>query len=130
MLHQRTEGNPLFLVAVVDELVRQGLLREETAGWSLMGSMEAAVVGVPENLRKLIDQQFDQLSPAEQEILEAASVAGSEFAAAAVAAGVEQTVEAVETWCATLARRGQFVQITRCGGLARWHGHDALWVPP
>ena len=117
VLHQRTEGNPLFLVAVVDELVRQGLLREETTGWSLMGSMEAAVVGVPENLGKLIDQQFDRLSPAEQEILEAASVAGSEFAAAAVAAGVGQTVEAVETWCATLVRRGQFVQSQ---GVADW----------
>jgi predicted ATPase/DNA-binding winged helix-turn-helix (wHTH) protein len=116
-LHQRTDGNPLFLVAVVDELVRQGLLREESVGWSLVGSMEAAVVGVPENLGKLIDQQIERLPAAEQEILEAASVAGSEFAAAAVAAAVEQTVEAVETWCAALARRGQFVQSQ---GVADW----------
>ena len=44
-------------------------------------------------------------------------MAGGEFAAAAVAAGVEQAVEAVETWCTTLARRGQFVQSQ---GVADW----------
>jgi predicted ATPase len=117
LLHRRTEGNPMFLVAMVDELVRQGLLREETAGWSLAGDMAAAVVGVPESLRKLVDQQLERLSPAEQEILEAASVAGKEFAAAAVAAEVEQAAEEVETRCATLSRRGQFVHTQ---GVADW----------
>src|SRR5262249_9819892 len=32
-LHQRTTGNPLFLTAVVDALVRQGTLRESATGW-------------------------------------------------------------------------------------------------
>jgi tetratricopeptide (TPR) repeat protein len=116
VLHQRTEGNPLFLV-VVDELMRQGLLQEETVGWSLVGSMEAAVVGVPENLRKLSDQQLERLSPAAQEILEAASVAGSEFAAAAVAAGLGGDADEVEEGCARLARREQFL---RAAGTDVW----------
>ena len=45
-------------------------------------------MGVPETLRQLIEQQFERLAPAEQALVEAASVAGVEFAAAAVAAGV------------------------------------------
>jgi predicted ATPase len=105
VLHQRTEGHPLFLVTLVDELVRQG-----SAGWALMGSLDAVSVGVPESLRQLIEHQLEQLPPDVQQILEAASVAGLEFAAAVVAAGVEQGVEAVEDRVATLARRGQFIQ--------------------
>src|SRR5262249_16799862 len=38
LLHQRTDGHPLFLVAAVDELVRQGVLRESATGWELVGS--------------------------------------------------------------------------------------------
>jgi predicted ATPase len=44
-------------------------------------------------------------------------VAGREFAAAAVAAAVDTTVDVVEARCATLARRGQFV---RTEGTDEW----------
>ena len=96
VLHQRTTGNPLFLVTVVDQLVRQGMVREKGAGWELVGELSAVTEGVPESLRQLIEQQLEQLSPEEQELLETASVVGREFAAAAVAAGVAQEVPVVE----------------------------------
>ena len=38
ILHQRTSGNPLLLVAMVDELVRQRLLEAEGAAWREQGS--------------------------------------------------------------------------------------------
>jgi tetratricopeptide (TPR) repeat protein len=110
LLHQRTNGNPLFLVTVVDELVRQGRLGEDAAVWPLGGDLAAAVASVPESLRQLIERQFVRLPPAEQALLEAASVAGREFAAATVAAVVDELVEAVESRCATLSRQGQFLQ--------------------
>jgi tetratricopeptide (TPR) repeat protein len=116
-LHQRTEGNPLFLVTVLDELVRRGVVRPAPAGWDLVGGVEAAMVGVPESLRQLIDRQLAQLPPGAQRILEAAAVVGVEFTAAAVAAGVGQAVERVEEWCAGWARRGQFV---RAHGAVEW----------
>jgi predicted ATPase len=68
---------------------------------------------MPENLRWLIERQFEQLAPEEQVLLEAASVAGKEFAVAAVAAGIDRSIDEVETWCAYLARRGRFVRA--CG---------------
>jgi predicted ATPase len=110
VLHQRTEGNPLFLVAVVDELMRQGVVQQGPTGWELSEGIAAVGVAVPESLRQLVEQQLEQLPPEEQQILEAASIVGLEFAAAAVAAGAEQGVEAVEDRSATWARRGQFVQ--------------------
>ncbi len=110
MLHQRTDGNPLFLVTLVNTLVREGKLVESTAGWELPEGLEAMAVDVPDSLRQLIELHLDQVRPEDQTILEAASVAGAEFSAAAVAAGVELDAESVEARCEALARRAQFVQ--------------------
>ena len=117
VLHHRTNGNPFFLVTVVEELVRQGILVPQATGWTFRGDLETVAVGVPENVRQLIDQQLAQVRPEVQAIMEAASVAGIEFSAAAVAAAVDQTMEDVEACCDALARRGQFV---RSLGLAEW----------
>ena len=73
----------------------------------------SVIVDIPESLRHVIDQQLEQLHPAERACLEAASVAGREFSAAAVAAGTDDRVEELEARYAALARRGQFVQA--CG---------------
>ena len=37
VLHQRTQGNPLFVIAVVDELIRHQVVREGPAGWAMRG---------------------------------------------------------------------------------------------
>jgi hypothetical protein len=95
----------LFLVAVVDVLVRQGTLRDAATGGEVGEDLEATMRGVPDSLRQLIEQQLVQLAPDVQALLEAASVAGKEFAVAAVAAAVAQEVEAVEDR-ATLPARG------------------------
>jgi DNA-binding winged helix-turn-helix (wHTH) protein/tetratricopeptide (TPR) repeat protein len=117
MVHQRTDGNPLFLVTLVDTLVQQGALEEGATGWVLPGGLEAVDVALPESLRQLIEQHLEQVSTEDQTILEAASVAGVEFSAAAVAAGVEGAAEAAEARCAGLARRGQFLEAR---GTASW----------
>jgi DNA-binding winged helix-turn-helix (wHTH) protein/predicted ATPase len=111
VLYQRTQGNPLFLVTMVDDLVHRGVLREGAAGWEHTAVLDPAKIGVPETLRHLIEQQFERLPPAEQALVEAVSVAGVDFAAAAVAAGVGMTAEDVDIRCATLARQGQFVHL-------------------
>ena len=58
----------------------------------------------------MIEQQLAQLSPEEQRLLEVASVAGAEFSAAAVAAGLATAVQEVEEQCVGLARRALFIQ--------------------
>jgi DNA-binding winged helix-turn-helix (wHTH) protein/predicted ATPase len=114
-LYQRTDGNPLFLATVVEELMRQGVLQEGPTGWELIGGI-AAVRSIPSSLRQLIERQFEELAPEAQTLLEAASVVGVEFSAAAIAASVTATVEDVETWCNALVRQQQFVQV--CGATA------------
>ncbi len=108
VLHGRTEGNPLFLVNVVDHWLPMGLLERPPEELSL---------DVPDTLRGLIDQQLAMINPGEQAILEAASVAGREFAAAAVSAAVERTEEEVENGCDALARQGLFLSPR---GMSAW----------
>jgi hypothetical protein len=117
ILRQRTNGNPLFLVMVVDELVRQEVIRESAEGWETVEGPQARVPGVPESLHHLIERQLEQLPATDRALLEAASVAGAEFSAAAVAVAVEDTEEIVEVRCDALARRGQFL---RALGVTHW----------
>src|SRR5262249_54930321 len=50
--------------------------------------------------------------------LEVASVAGTEFAVASVAAGHEDPLDAIEDACDEIARKGDFLQAC---GIAEWH---------
>jgi predicted ATPase len=117
LLHQRTRGHPLFLVTMLDEMRRQGLLPEEATGWDVSKTVETIRRAVPEGLRHIIEQQLQQVSLADQGLLEAASLAGIEFSAPAIAAVVTQATEDVEARLAALAHHGQFL---RACGLVEW----------
>jgi predicted ATPase/DNA-binding winged helix-turn-helix (wHTH) protein len=117
MLHRRTNGNPLFLIAMVDELVHQQVVSAGPDEWEVQAGVESATAMVPAHLRALIELQLAHLSSEDQTLLEAASVAGAEFSAATVAAAVERTEEVVEARCTALAHQGQFLQA--CGH-AEW----------
>jgi DNA-binding winged helix-turn-helix (wHTH) protein len=105
LLHQHTEGNPLFMVNVVDAWEAAGWLEAVEGKHSLQMGLDELAQGVPEGLRQMLAQQLEQLSVEEQQVLEAASTAGVEFSAAAVAAGLETNVVEAETRCERLARR-------------------------
>ena len=109
-IHRRTDGQPLFMVTVVDALVQQKWLVEGERRWEARAGIEVATLQVPASLQQLVEQQLEQLTPEDRRILEAASVAGLEWSAAAVAAGLAAEVEAIDERCAALARRGQLLQ--------------------
>jgi tetratricopeptide (TPR) repeat protein len=97
VVYARTEGNPLFMVNVIEYLVDQGSLAD------------AQKIEAPRNIRQMIERNLQRLSPDEQRILEAASVAGVEFSAAAIAAALQQPATEIEACCTALARREQFI---------------------
>jgi DNA-binding SARP family transcriptional activator/predicted ATPase/type II secretory pathway predicted ATPase ExeA len=117
LLHQRTSGNPLFIRALSDSWVTRGALVELDRQWTLRARLEELMVGVPETLRQLIEQQFRQLDPTDQAILEVASVAGVEFATATLMAGVDLTEEEIERRCVALTHQGPFLQ---AGDIVEW----------
>jgi predicted ATPase len=116
-IHQRTEGNPLFMVNAVEYLLAQGAITQVDGQWDLHHAVANVQHGVPPSIQQLIERQIDQVSLEDQRVLEVASMAGAEFSAAAVAAGLEVAVEAVEGRCAELARRALFLRPT---GIAEW----------
>ena len=118
MLYRRTGGNPLFIVSTVDDLIRQGVLTEDAGQWRLRAeTAEALGERIPENVRQLLDRQLARLSEPEQRLLEVASVAGVEFAAAELMAGLITESEEIEAQCERLARTTPWI---RESGVAEW----------
>jgi predicted ATPase len=117
IVHLRTEGNPLFMVNVLESWRARDLVVEHAGRWALRAQPHELESGVPETLRRLIEHQLDRLSPEQQRVLEAGSIAGSELSTAAVAAGLGQEVVQIEECCAELARKGQFL---RASGDRAW----------
>src|SRR5215470_16086057 len=108
-VHHQTDGNPLFMVRVVDELVALRVLEPEDDRWRLRRPAGEIARAVPESLRQLIEVQIARLEPDAQRLLEAASMLGREFTVGSLAAGLELDPLAIEERCDELARQGQFL---------------------
>ncbi len=115
VVHRRTEGNPLFMVGVLDDLITGERLVQVSGRWTLRP--EADEIAAPENVRAMIERQLDHLDDDERRLLTAASVAGVEFSAAAVAAALGEPLADVEARCDLLAHREQFL---RAQGRTDW----------
>ena len=111
-VHRRTDGNPLFMVNVIDYLVAPGALVQDGGSWRLSETVQAAETEVPDSLKEHDRTAARALSADDRRVLEAASVTGAAFSAASVAAALEEPVEAAEERLGVLARRGAFVRQT------------------
>ncbi len=116
-LLERTEGNALFLVHMLEHLVQQGLVVRHAGAWTLRAGSAAQVAQLPEGLRQLLLRRFQELPPAVYRVLEAASVVGEAFTVAAVAAGGQAPEEEVEAVCEELATQQHLLDHA---GLTRW----------
>jgi predicted ATPase/DNA-binding winged helix-turn-helix (wHTH) protein len=110
LIHERTEGSPLFMVNAVDYLLTEGSISEQERQWELSVAIQKVDVGVPDSIKQMIQKQVDHLDAEKQRTLEAASVAGAEFIALAVAAGLGDDEAAMDARCEELARQRQFIR--------------------
>ncbi len=109
LIHERTEGNPLYMVNLVDYLLDEGMIIECDGGWQLQVEIGEIELGVPDSIRHLIEKQVERVSPEEQRVLEAASVVGMHCSAVAIAAVMDADVLEVEERCEEISRRHQFL---------------------
>jgi DNA-binding winged helix-turn-helix (wHTH) protein len=116
MLHERTAGNPLFMVSLVDHLCARGAI-DENGLRSATRAFRDELATVPETLRVLIERHLERLAEDDRKVLEAASLAGLEFSAAAAAAGADCDVVEAEERCERLANTGFFL---RRAGTGQW----------
>jgi DNA-binding winged helix-turn-helix (wHTH) protein/tetratricopeptide (TPR) repeat protein len=75
-LHAHTEGLPLFVSSVLDELRTEGVITKAPAGWTVVGEPRQVI---PPDIAGLIEKQIARLNPVQQRWLTAASVSGVEF---------------------------------------------------
>jgi DNA-binding winged helix-turn-helix (wHTH) protein/predicted ATPase len=99
LLLERTGGNPLFMTSIVNELIQREA-QAPTAG---------VIVSIPQDVRRFIDRQIDQLESRDRDLLAVASVVRREFATATVAAALKVGIEPVENAFARLGRQGVFI---------------------
>ena len=114
-VYQRSKGNSLFMVNVTDYLISaQAIVRHDE---SIELSLDIDERSTPSTIRQLIERQLEGLSPEEQELLEAASIAGAGFSPAEVAAAIREPQWEVENRCERLAQQKQFLEKN---GTAAW----------
>jgi DNA-binding winged helix-turn-helix (wHTH) protein/tetratricopeptide (TPR) repeat protein len=116
-VHRRTEGSPLFMVGVLNELVARGLLSRQNGTWSLSPVADLGEFGIPRDLRHAIERRLERLDPVAARLLEVASAAGQDFSVAAVAAAAARPVGEVDRVCGDIAREQQLLQAT---GTEEW----------
>ncbi|MCP3464574.1 AAA family ATPase [Bradyrhizobium sp. CCGUVB23] len=105
----RTEGQPLFVTSLLDHLVAQGVLVEDSGGWRLEREEVASHDSMPRDLQGMIARQIDHLTAEERSLLEVASAAGAEFSALHIAGALDRNVLDVEQMCEELARAGRII---------------------
>jgi predicted ATPase len=107
LIHKRTDGNPLFMVNAANYLLESGLIVQRDNTWELRVDIANVELGVPDNIKQMIERHVDHLDAETQRTLEAASVAGVGFSTPALAAGLEEDPRVVEARCNELARQKQ-----------------------
>lgn len=110
LLHRRSEGNPLFMVAALDHMTERCFISGASGSWRLCVPIEEIDLEVPESLRQMIELQIERLNQEELQALEAASVVGAAFSAALSAEAANMDVEHFEGLCEGLARRHYIVR--------------------
>jgi DNA-binding winged helix-turn-helix (wHTH) protein/tetratricopeptide (TPR) repeat protein len=119
LIHRHSGGNALFMVTILQDLVKKGVITGEVGGWALRGAVECVELGVPETLDQLIELQFKQLTSVEQCILRSASVMGERFSVWSISNTLDVQSEQIENLCEGLAERHQFITRTGTDELTR-----------
>jgi predicted ATPase len=123
-VHQRAEGNPLFVIAILEHLIAQRFLvkttevktgdartgSENAITWEQRGSFKEMEASVPDGLAQMIEIEIERLTEQEQRLLEAGSLIHVAFPAWAVAAALDADPAETEEACDALARRLYFMQ--------------------
>lgn len=117
-LHAHTSGLPLFVVNVVDELVDEGKLRHGADGWTFPDPDDMTV---PRSIAGVIERQIARLTPEQQRVLGAASVAGIEFLDLLLAEVLQTPAPDLQ---ALLNEAGARLSWLRCIGATSLEGGD------
>lgn len=95
-IHEKTEGNPLFMADVLRDLHRRGVIAETAGRFGLSQAVPDIERDLPESVRSVIERKIAQLGEPERRLLAAASVQGYEFDSAVLSSITGLDIEKVE----------------------------------
>ena len=104
-IFERTNGNPLFVSELLQNLIDKGHLSMSADSWMINVDLETAVREIPEDLQLFIDEQVNRLEPLHCRILEVASLVGPQFSARLITDIVDLDYDEIEEICVQLAER-------------------------
>ena len=110
LIHDKTEGSPLFMVDLIQDLQNREVIAEENGHWQLTHSVEKINLELPDSIKGMIERKIQQLSEDDHRLMIAASIQGFEFDSAVVATVLEMDEEEVEEQLQKLEKDHHFVQ--------------------
>jgi tetratricopeptide (TPR) repeat protein len=110
LIFTNSGGNPLFMAAIVQDLLKKSLITADGGHLSLTAPVREVYPGIPETLQQMLEIQLEQLEPEERSILQGGCVVGEHFTVWAVAAMLGGAAAAIEEVCDKLASRQQFIR--------------------
>lgn len=117
LIHAKTEGNPLFMVDLLSDLRRRGIISNEGGRWRLAQVMTSIERELPESIRSVIRRKIDSVNEEDRKLLIVAGVQGYEFDSAVVASALG--VDVAET-------EDRFDALERIYAFVRFEGEKAL----
>ena len=107
-LVERTEGHALFITEVIEDWLARGLVTRVGGRWALQANVSELLDELPASVQAILRHHITRLTAPERQLLEAASIVGLTFSAAALA-DRDEDIEQLEQRCEDLARRGAFI---------------------
>jgi DNA-binding winged helix-turn-helix (wHTH) protein/tetratricopeptide (TPR) repeat protein len=133
LIYRHSGGNALFMVTIVQDIVKRKLIVEERGQRKLIMPLAEIDPGVPDTLQQMLQVQFEQLSEPEQRILKSGSVAGERFSVWDITPTLDIEPDHIEYHCERLADKQQFIrrvgdhEIPKPDGSARYNFRHSLY---
>ena len=110
VVHERTEGNPLFMRDMIGFLVDRRILIERDGVWSLQRDVADIRTMIPDNTQSMIRLKTEQFDATDRRILQCGAVQGVVFDSAVVSRVLSLDAMEVEERLQTLERVHRFVR--------------------
>lgn len=110
VIHQRTEGHPLFVVDLLRDLRRRHVLKQQDGQWIVSEDLSALTRELPESVRSLVQRKIDSLDDNDRRLLGTASVQGVDFDTALLSAVLDRSEEDIEDALERLEREHALVR--------------------
>ena len=108
-VHAKTEGNPLFMIALLRYLNEQRVLEQQNGVWVLTQEIPDIQKDLPGSVRAIVERKAAALEDGDRRLLEAAAVQGYDFDSVVLAAALDQDPADVEDRLDILDRLHGFI---------------------